>query len=280
MTNAAKSSSFGSSKYDMKPVDFTAVEERRTAAFVGVSSRKGKVSDNSNSTPTHLSRFNDSASWDEGESEITLLNWSGAKERLTLLNKTLDAYLKDATNECSIELDGEQCSVKVENVMRVIINDGIDEGESVGLMETLLKSAGPEAAKAAEAWCWKQAGTANEPRARVLAHTCASFDLTKKSKRESEQFVSNAVSVYLRDVKEECPAFHGADKSCSETVDAALLMTVCSYADLKEALSVVDQICDAGGEAAAVAVKAWCVSNPGAKHVDRIVAHLEDGTVA
>ena len=48
------------------------------------------------------------------------------------------------------------------------------------------------------------------------------------------------------------------------------MTAVCAYVDEKEAMRVVDAILDAGEDAAMRAVQAWCVANPGAKHVDVI----------
>ena len=51
-------------------------------------------------------------------------------------------------------------------------------------------------------------------------------------------------------------------------------MNTLSSATFAEATRVVDAIVDAGEEAAIRAVQAWCVANPGAKHVDVIAERV------
>jgi len=213
------------------------------------------------------------ASLDEGDLRVTMLSWSSAAERLRFVNHAIEAFLEDASNACEMVRDDEKCVRAVENVMAVLVNAG-DEAEAVRALREVLAKAGPAAGAAVEAWCWRHAGTDFEPRARVFAHHAASFDIA--AERSDRRFANDAATAScVRDVSEACPGFHGADEQCSETVDAALLMTVCSYVDLQEALAVVDAIVDAGGDAAVRAVKAWCSANPGAAHVDRIVQKME-----
>jgi len=57
-------------------------------------------------------------------------------------------------------------------------------------------------------------------------------------------------------------------------------MTACANVDEKEAMRVVDAILDAGEDAAMRAVQAWCVANPGAKHVDAVASRVADAADA
>ena len=278
------------SKYDMRPVDFTATQKSAASAYGRAS---GYARDDS--APTHMREYltrcgDDSATWDEGDSTVTLLSWRDASHRVRLANRALDAFIADATQECSVEHDGEMCGVAVERAM-LVLADAAMEDEAIEALGVLLAAAGPDASAACEAWCWRQAGTTREPRARafarVAARAFASYESSTRgdgsdseasnddtSKSSSAAFLNNSVASYLRDVREECPVFHGADGGCADVVDAALLMTVCSYVDVAEALRVVDAIVDAGEDAAIRAVEAWCVANPGAKHVDVIAARI------
>ena len=227
----------------------------------------------------------DSATWDEGDETVTLLSWRDAADRLRLVNRTLDALIEDATQECSIERDGEMCGVAVDKAMFVLAA-AAREDEATQTLRFLLAAAGPGAGAACEAWCWRQAGTEHEPRARTFARVAArTFDYASDTTSTSAQkttglFVNNTVASYLRDVREECPVFHGADGACADVVDAALLMTACANVDEKEAMRVVDAILDAGEDAAMRAVQAWCVANPGATHVDAIAARVANAADA
>jgi hypothetical protein len=259
------------SKYDMAPVDFTATQ--KSAFSFGDGSKK----ETTRRVPQrqHLTLYgDDSATWDEGDATVTLLSWRDAKERLRFVNASLDAFIADATQECAVEHDGEMCGVAVDKTMRLLLH-AKSEKEAVETLRALLFAGGPNAAEACEAWCWAQAGTEHEPRARAFAHVAArAFEHDTEHGTTSGLFLNNTVSAYLRDVREECPVFHGADPTCADAVDAALLMTVCSYVDVAEATRVVDAIVDAGEEAAIRAVQAWCVANPGAKHVDVIAERV------
>jgi len=233
-----------------------------------------------------LTSYGDSATWIEGDCEVTLFSWRDAADRLRLVNRTLDACITDATQECSVTPDGEMCGVAIEKAMLILANEAVEIDEAVAALGVVLRAAGPDAAEACDAWCWRQAGTENEPRARTFARVAArtTFDdyasdtdtSSSAQKTTNDLFVNNAVASYLRDVREECPVFHGADGACADVVDAALLMTACANVDEKEAMRVVDAILDAGEDAAMRAVEAWCVANPGAKHVDAIASRVAD----
>lgn len=272
VASASRGPTFGS-KYDMAPVDFTATQKSKTFGDGQRASRQETTSRVPNRE--HLTRYgDDSASWDEGDATVTILSWRDAKERLRFVNASLDAFIKDATQECAVEHDGAMCGVAVDKTMRLLIN-AASEAEAIETLRVLLAAGGPAAASACEAWCWAQAGTEHEPRARAFAHVAArAFEYDAEYGTTSGLFLNNTVSAYLRDVREECPVFHGADPTCADAVDAALLMTVCSYVDVAEATRVVDAIVDAGEDAAIRAVQAWCVANPGAKHVDVIAERV------
>ena len=283
------------SKYDMRPVDFTATQKSAASPYGRAPGRARDGDPVPSRGREHLTRHaDDSATWDEGDETVTLLSWRDAADRLRLVNRTLDALIEDATQECSIERDGEMCGVAVDKAMFVLAA-AAREDEATQTLRFLLAAAGPGAGAACEAWCWRQAGTPNEPRARAFARVAArAFEHeagvsnasavarggdARESRpddpsRRSDAFLNNSVAAYLRDVREECPVFHGADETCGDVVDAALLMAVCSYVDVAEATRVVDAIVDAGEDAAMRAVEAWCVANPGAKHVDVIAARV------
>lgn len=283
------------SKYDMRPVDFTATQKPAAVTSYGRASRtiandRDFVPSNERLTE-HLTSYGDSATWIEGDCEVTLFSWRDAADRLRLVNRTLDACITDATQECSVTPDGEMCGVAIEKAMLILANEAVEIDEAVAALGVVLRAAGPDAAEACDAWCWRQAGTENEPRARTFARVAArttfddyaSGDTTSSSsaqKTTNDLFVNNAVASYLRDVREECPVFHGADGACADVVDAALLMTACANVDEKEAMRVVDAILDAGEDAAMRAVQAWCVANPGATHVDAIAARVADAADA
>lgn len=234
-----------------------------------------------------MTSYGDAATWDEGDCEVTLFSWRDAADRLRLVNRTLETCVTDATQECSVTRDGEMCGHAIGKAMLLLANEAVDVDEAVAALGVVLRAAGPDAAEACEAWCWRQAGTEHEPRARTFARVAArTFDFDYASDTRGTQtitnslFVNNAVAAYLRDVREECPVFHGADGACADVVDAALLMTACANVDEKEAMRVVDAILDAGEDAAMRAVQAWCVANPGATHVDAIAARVADAADA
>ena len=279
------------SKYDMRPVDFTATQKPAAVTSYGRASRtiandRDFVPSNERLTE-HLTSYGDSATWIEGDCEVTLFSWRDAADRLRLVNRTLDACITDATQECSVTPDGEMCGVAIEKAMLILANEAVEIDEAVAALGVVLRAAGPDAAEACDAWCWRQAGTENEPRARTFARVAArTFDDagdtrgTQTTTNSHSLFVNNTVASYLRDVREECPVFHGADGACADVVDAALLMTACANVDEKEAMRVVDAILDAGEDAAMRAVEAWCVANPGAKHVDAIASRVADAADA
>ena len=275
------------SKYDMRPVDFTATQKPAAVTSYGRASRRTNDRDFVPSNAReHLTSYGDSATWDEGDCEVTLFSWRDAADRLRLVNRTLDACVTDATQECSVTRDGEMCGHAIGKAMLLLANEAVDVDEAVAALGVVLRAAGPDAAEACEAWCWRQAGTEHEPRARTFARVAArTFDYASDTTSSGAQkttglFVNNTVASYLRDVREECPVFHGADGACADVVDAALLMTACANVDEKEAMRVVDAILDAGEDAAMRAVQAWCVANPGATHVDAIAARVADAADA
>ena len=279
------------SKYDMRPVDFTATQKPAAVTSYGRASRRTNDRDFVPSNAReHLTSYGDSATWIEGDCEVTLFSWRDAADRLRLVNRTLDACITDATQECSVTPDGEMCGVAIEKAMLILANEAVEIDEAVAALGVVLRAAGPDAAEACDAWCWRQAGTENEPRARTFARVAArtTFDYytsdntssaSSAQKTTNDLFVNNAVASYLRDVREECPVFHGADGACADVVDAALLMTACANVDEKEAMRVVDAILDAGEDAAMRAVQAWCVANPGAKHVDAVAKRVADAAL-
>ena len=280
------------SKYDMRPVDFTATQKPVAVTSYGRASRRTNDRDfvpTNTSNVSYLTSYGDAATWDEGDCEVTLFSWRDAADRLRLVNRTLETCVTDATQECSVTRDGEMCGHAIGKAMLLLANEAVDVDEAVAALGVVLRAAGPDAAEACEAWCWRQAGTEHEPRARTFARVAArTFDFDYASDTRGTQtttnstglFVNNAVAAYLRDVREECPVFHGADGACADVVDAALLMTACANVDEKEAMRVVDAILDAGEDAAMRAVQAWCVANPGATHVDAIAARVANAADA
>ena len=277
------------SKYDMRPVDFTATQKPAAVTSYGRAS-KARTNDRDfvpSNARERLTSYGDSATWDEGAYEVTLFSWRDAADRLRRVNRALDACIADATQECSVTRDGEMCGDAVGKAMLLLANEAVDVDEAVAALGDILRAAGPDAAEACEAWCWRQAGTEREPRARTFARVAArTFDDagdtrgTQTTTNSHSLFVNNTVASYLRDVREECPVFHGADGACADVVDAALLMTACANVDEKEAMRVVDAILDAGEDAAMRAVEAWCVANPGATHVDAVAARVADAADA
>ena len=214
-----------------------------------------------------LSRYSDSGAWSDGDSDVTVFNWSDARARLALVNDALRSFVDESVAECAVNFDGRACSAAVARVMVVLTN--ATEADAEKVTSKLILAGGSDAADAVDAWCWAHPEQTHARAMHRVASTTRAALLDREGGAEGAAAgaaANNAVAFYARDIQQECPAVWGAGEHCAATVDAAL--ETLELADANKAAEALDALLSAGGSAAAEAAAAWCAARPDARHAE------------
>ena len=214
-----------------------------------------------------LSRYSDSGAWSDGDSDVTVFNWSDARARLALVNDALRSFVDESVAECAVNFDGRACSAAVARVMVVLTN--ATEADAEIVTSKLILAGGFDAADAVDAWCWAHPEQTHARAMHRVALTTRAALLDREGGADGAAAgaaANNAVAFYARDIQQECPAVWGAGEHCAATVDAAL--ETLELADANKAAEALDALLSAGGSAAAEAAAAWCAARPDARHAE------------